>query len=129
MAPHAFSTKGCVIHRKKPAGCLQGWWDQHWLHIHAKAKNIRHLKLFAKADPACPHLDAVQDKQTFVNSIQATMSLHTRYPGHDGHTPKPGSQLARTIQVIDNVFDSCRDRHCILQHGSFLVDHLNVTGM
>ena len=31
------------------------------------------------------------------------MALHTRYPGHNGHQPQPGSPLGRVVDVINQV--------------------------
>ena len=78
--------------------CLQGWWDQHWL--------------------SCPYLDTVQSNETsYLDSISVAMALHTRYPGHDGHTGPPGSQLARTLLLIDNFFEQCQVRACVQRMG------------
>lgn len=73
----------------------------------------------------CPNLDTVHDNETsYMDSIGTAMSLHTRYPGHDGHTGPPGSQLARTLSLIDNVFTKCRARTCIHQQAQPLLDYL-----
>ncbi len=84
--------------------CLQGWWDQHWL--------------------GCPSLDTVHNESTYMESISTVMALHTRYPGHDGHTGPAGSQLDRTIKLIDNIFDKCQTRACIHQMSIPLADYL-----
>ncbi len=57
---------------------LQGWWDQHWLAVKARAQNQRRLRLFAKTNPACPNIDTVQSQDTFFTSVQRAMALHTR---------------------------------------------------
>ena len=31
------------------------------------------------------------------------MAMHTRYPGHSGHQPQPGSPLGRVVEIIDQV--------------------------
>ena len=50
----------------------------------------------------------VQDNETsYLESISTAMALHTRYPGHGGHTAPPGSQLQRTLLLIDNFCDQC----------------------
>ena len=59
-----------------------------------------------------------------MESIGTVMALHTRYPGHGGHTGPAGSQLDRTIKLIDNIFDRCQTRACIHQMSIPLVDYL-----
>lgn len=81
---------------------LQGCWDQHWL--------------------SCPNLDTVQNQSAYEQSINKQMALHTRYPGHGNHIGPEDSQLQRTLQLIDNVFDQCQTRHCIPQHTVALLD-------
>lgn len=83
---------------------LQGWWDQHWI--------------------GCPNLDTVQNETTYIDSIDKQLALHTRYPGHGNHTGPQDSQLQRTLQLIDNVFDQCPTRDCIQHHSVPLVDYL-----
>ena len=84
---------------------LQGWWDQHWL--------------------GCPGLDTKHDNETsYLDSISTAMALHTRYPGHEGHTGPRGSQLQRTLALIDNVFEMCQTRSCVHQQSLPLADYL-----
>ena len=83
---------------------VQGWWDQHWL--------------------GCPNLDDVQDETAFIDSIDKPLALHTRHPGHENHTGPQDSQLQRTLQLIDNVFDKCQTRECIHHQSVPLVDYL-----
>ncbi len=59
-----------------------------------------------------------------MESISTVMALHTRYPGHGGHTGPADSQLDRTIKLIDNIFDKCQTRACIHQMSIPLVDYL-----
>ena len=37
--------------------------------------------------------------------VGRSMGMHTRYPGHDGHRPQPGSPLGRVIGIINEVRD------------------------
>ncbi len=85
-------------------GDLQGWWDQDWL--------------------GCPYLAALHNESSYMESISTAMALHTRYPGHGGHTPVAGSQLERTLDLISNVFDQCQTRTCIHERSVPLVDYL-----
>ena len=59
-----------------------------------------------------------------MDSISTAMALHTRYPGHDGHTGPRRSQLQRTLALIDNVFDKCQARSCVHQQSLPLADYL-----
>ena len=35
--------------------------------------------------------------------VGRSMAMHTRYPGHDGHRPQPGSPLGRVVDIINEV--------------------------
>ena len=35
--------------------------------------------------------------------VGQSMALHTRYPGHNGHQPQPGSPLGRVVDIINQV--------------------------
>lgn len=73
---------------------------------------------------SCPNLDTVQNETAYIDSIDKQLALHTRYPGHGNHTGPQDSQLQRTIQLIDNVFDRCQNRECIHHQSVPLVDYL-----
>ena len=37
------------------------------------------------------------------NYVGQSMALHTRYPGHNGHQPQPGSPLGRVVDIVNQV--------------------------
>ena len=59
-----------------------------------------------------------------MESISTVMALHIRYPGHGGHKGPADSQLDRTLNLINTVFDKCQTRACIHQNSIPLVDYL-----
>lgn len=56
--------------------------------------------------------------------VGQSMALHTRYPGHGGHMPVPGSPLGRAIDIIDSVFARCASPACLPRQGLPLVAYL-----
>ena len=50
-----------------------------------------------------------------------SMALHTRYPGHNGHKPVPGSPLGRVIDIVDSTMRRCNSTACIPQRAVPLV--------
>ncbi len=55
--------------------------------------------------------------------VGKSMSLHTRYPGHNGHQPVPGSPLGRVIDIIDAVFNTCSSTACLPAHALPLLSY------
>ncbi len=49
------------------------------------------------------HLRCVLRHLHVQDYVGRSMGMHTRYPGHDGHRPQPGSPLGRVIGIINEV--------------------------
>jgi hypothetical protein len=57
--------------------------------------------------------------------VGASMALHTRYPGHNGHQPVPGSPLGRIIEIIEAVFETCSSTACVPEQAQPLLAFWN----
>ena len=53
--------------------------------------------------------------------VAQSMALHTRYPGHSGHKPVPGSPLGRVIEIVDSTMGRCNSTACLPQQAVPLV--------
>ena len=75
-------------------------------------------------NPSCPNIDKKMGAKSYLSSIQSALALHTCYPGHKGHNPEVGSQLARAINIIDDVFNNCSHAACIPKRSNFRADYI-----
>lgn len=60
--------------------------------------------------------------------VGKSMALHTRFPGHNGHQPVPGSPLGRAVDVINSFFATCSSRACVPDQALPLLAYLHADG-